>query len=380
MLLTVFWVSALLCLVGNAFAAGEEEGNEGFFADVLERLGADGEYDPDKIIDFSFLPGPFYSPDKEFGLALVAVGAYQPGAYDPTTQLSSLVITSLASTNGSYGLEVSNKTFLNSDRQRLYLDVEIANEARDYYGIGYDQNRIGGNQTSIDNQLFKVTPMFMQRVARDTYLGFGYDFNYQKAKGVEDSEADLDLSELMSSGTSSGLTVLLSHDSRDMVTNAHSGRLIQLEGSLYRKDLGSDSNFEVVRAEYSDYQRVGRGDDVIAWQALGRFTMGDVPWYQLSTAGGADYLRAYQQSRYRDKHFVMAQAEYRYNPAGRHGLVAWAGAGAIAPSIDEFHADEILPTAGIGYRFEVKPRMNLRLDMGFGDGESGVYFNINEAF
>jgi hypothetical protein len=52
----------------------------------------------------------------------------------------------------------------------------------------------------------------------------------------------------------------------------------------------------------------------------------------------------------------------------------------VAPSVDEFSSQEILPNAGFGYRFEVKSRVNLRLDMGFGDGERGFYFNVDEAF
>jgi hypothetical protein len=34
----------------------------------------------------------------------------------------------------------------------------------------------------------------------------------------------------------------------------------------------------------------------------------------------------------------------------------------------------------IGYRLTVQPRMNLRLDYGFGRESSGFYFNFNEAF
>ena len=40
-----------------------------------------------------------------------------------------------------------------------------------------------------------------------------------------------------------------------------------------------------------------------------------------------------------------------------------------------------LPNYGIGYRWEFKNRVNVRLDYGFGKkGQSGFLFNINEAF
>ena len=39
-----------------------------------------------------------------------------------------------------------------------------------------------------------------------------------------------------------------------------------------------------------------------------------------------------------------------------------------------------LPSAGVGYRFEFKPRVNVRLDYGIGKGSSGFYFQVGEAF
>ena len=46
--------------------------------------------------------------------------------------------------------------------------------------------------------------------------------------------------------------------------------------------------------------------------------------------------------------------------------------------------DPIETVFGVGYRFEVQPRMNLRLDVGFAkelDGwQPAIYFNFNEAF
>ena len=64
---------------------------------------------------------------------------------------------------------------------------------------------------------------------------------------------------------------------------------------------------------------------------------------------------------------------------------AWCfslGAGFIGPRVVEFSG--WLPNFGVGYRFEVQPRMNLRLDVGVSadvDGpQPALYFNFNEAF
>ena len=63
-----------------------------------------------------------------------------------------------------------------------------------------------------------------------------------------------------------------------------------------------------------------------------------------------------------------------------HGIVAWAGAGTMGPSLSSLNNGRWLPSAGVGYRFEFKPRVNVRLDYGIGNGSSGFYFQVGEAF
>jgi hypothetical protein len=66
--------------------------------------------------------------------------------------------------------------------------------------------------------------------------------------------------------------------------------------------------------------------------------------------------------------------------------VGWGGVGSIGADVPSF--DNWLPNWGVGYRFEVQPRMSVRADVGFGREflESGnvyvpsVYFSFTEAF
>ncbi|MNH43847.1 hypothetical protein D3C79_1058530 [compost metagenome] len=58
----------------------------------------------------------------------------------------------------------------------------------------------------------------------------------------------------------------------------------------------------------------------------------------------------------------------------------WLGAGALGHNIRALDDHPLLPTVGVGYRFEVKPAMNVRLDLGFGKESAGFYFQVAEAF
>ena len=63
---------------------------------------------------------------------------------------------------------------------------------------------------------------------------------------------------------------------------------------------------------------------------------------------------------------------------GRRVLVT-GGLGFIGEDFGDFGGHE-LPNVGIGYRLEVQPRRNLRLDLGWGYDEIGFYLNFTEAF
>lgn len=96
--------------------------------------------------------------------------------------------------------------------------------------------------------------------------------------------------------------------------------------------------------------------------------------------GGSYTMRGYYEGRYRDKNAVDATLELRQHIWRRNSAVVWVGAGTVFPSFRDLRSREILPNFGVGYRWEFKKNVNVRLDVGFGKGESGIIFNINEAF
>lgn len=371
----------IIATLGSAYAGESREEDAGSWVDeLLDNLGADGEYNQDKLIDFSVLPGPFYNPEMSFGVGVSAIGLYQVDKNDQESQLSALIINGFSSTNGALGVAVENKTFLQQDSLRFYLDAVISDAPDVYYGTGYSDNSLDSNKVTFDNRHFSLTPSLRKRISTQSFIGVGFDVGYTSTDDIDEGDSIVDSSILLESSRSVGVNLQLNYDSRDSALSPSSGRLIELDSGWYARSLGSDSDFYVQSLLYSEYLGIGISGDVLAWQVHGRFTQGEVPWDKLSTLGGGGLLRGYNAGRYRDQQMLLAQAEYRMNLPGRHGMVFWGGAGAIADEIQSLSANEVLQTAGIGYRFQVKPKVNLRLDMGFGSGDSGFYFNVNEAF
>ena len=96
--------------------------------------------------------------------------------------------------------------------------------------------------------------------------------------------------------------------------------------------------------------------------------------------GGSFRMRGYYEGQYRDRNVGEIQVELRQHVWKRNGVVFWVGAGNVFHNFDSFRWSHTLPNYGLGYRWEFKKRVNVRLDYGFGKGQTGFLFNINEAF
>ena len=354
----------------------DDPNSMGMFDPLLTFLGADGEFDADKAIDFSVLPGPFYSPEMSLGVAVAAVGLYQP---DKKSQLSSLVIQGVVSVKGAIDLDIENKLFLNADSRQIYLNFNVIDMDVVYYGKGYQENVIDDNLVEHHMREFTFKPTWKERLVGDVFLGVGADISFSKADDFTMENSSVNVSALQESSFSAGVTALINYDTRDHVSNAREGRLLEFEVSVFNEAIGSDQDYSLQQFTYNEYLSVN-AEDVLAWQFKGEFSTGEVPWDRLSAIGSSGGLRGYNSGRFQDNQMMYAQIEYRMHIIGRHGMVFWTGVGALADKMSEFESDELLGNVGTGYRFLVKKNVNLRLDLGYGKGGMGFYLNINEAF
>ncbi|MFN1140577.1 BamA/TamA family outer membrane protein [Serratia quinivorans] len=344
----------------------------------LGTMGADDQYHKAKGVNWTVLPGPFYTPELKLGLGAAAAGLYRVDPNDKVTQNSSIAFTGFVSTSGALGLGLNNYTFFSDDQWRLFVTGSVAKIPTEFWGVGYDAAQGSGQKYTQDS--FSVHPQVFYRLVDNLYAGVGWDFSTLNAK-VDDPHPGDTFSRYTDSTTpqSSGTTFALNYDTRDAITQPKKGQYASASYSLFDPSLGSDTHFTALQLQYNYYFPLNE-NDVLAFDAWGRFARGDVPWDRLSQAGDDRRLRGYYQGRYRDKDVVSSQIEYRKKLNWRHGYVLWLGAGSLGDSLGKMGQHPILPTLGAGYRFEIKPNMNLRLDLGVGRESAGFYFQVAEAF
>ena len=331
--------------------------------------------------------GPGYSPDAGFVLAGGALLTFKTNAKDTLIQRSSLPFTFIYGTRGSLKFSSNLNSFWLNDKLRINTEVFIKKAIEDYWGVGYEtasQLVQSDSTTRYENNAFKISPVILGRIVPNLFAGVILDFNQVNVLKTNPIMAqDPDFLEYGPRNFNTGIGLTVQYDSRDITVNAWKGLYLKLGGIWYDHFLGGDNKYQLVDVDLRHYRMLDRPGKTIAFLLRGEFGFGEVPYTELSRLGGARNLRGYPLDQYRNKNGVVFITEYRHmflkqdKTLSKSGIVFWAGTGTITSTEDPRNW---LPNFGVGYRLELQPRMNLRLDFGIGRETSGLYFNFNEAF
>jgi outer membrane protein assembly factor BamA len=174
----------------------------------------------------------------------------------------------------------------------------------------------------------------------------------------------------------------IQYDSRDFTLNASRGHFFKIEQMFYPKLLNK-YYFNCTDITYSTYVRPYKSA-ILAFEVNGQYNYssqgGEVPWTYLAKSGEGNRLRGYYEGRYRDNGIIQAQIELRQHIWKRWGCALWVGGGNVFNNFQSINMERFLPSYGIGARWEMKRRVNIRFDFGFTRNKPGFCFNIGEAF
>jgi outer membrane protein assembly factor BamA len=92
----------------------------------------------------------------------------------------------------------------------------------------------------------------------------------------------------------------------------------------------------------------------------------DVPFYLQRTLGGPDDLRGFHRFRFRDRHLLLLQAEYRWEIFTAVDGAIFYDAGDVAPSLSDLSVADLESDYGIGFRFGTINGIFLRVEGAFG--------------
>lgn len=330
-----------------------------------------------KRFDFSVIGGPHYASDTKFGLGMVAAGLYRTDPNDSILPPSNVSLFGDVSSVGFYMLGVRGNHIAPAGRYRIDYHLYFYSFPSDFWGIGYEMGDNDDNKSDMKRWQAQAEASFLFRVADNFYVGPMAAYDYVIGKQIERPE----LLQGMDKHTwNVGVGVSLVYDNRDNLTNPHRGIYLNLKQMFRPEFMGNDYAFSTTHFRFDAYQRLSKGT-ILAEDFGANLNFGNPSWGMMAELGGTSSMRGYYEGRYRDKHSLEATVELRQHVWKRNGIVVWVGAGTVFPKFSALRSRQILPNAGVGYRWEFKKNVNVRLDYGFGkSGQSGFLFNINEAF
>ena len=337
--------------------------------------------------------GPGYTPELQFVIGGGGIISWSNSKKDKELPRSNMPVNLTISSTGALVVNMRPTTFWAHDNFRLNGDVWYKDMPDNYWGVGYKngyETPKSDSTTAYQRQWFQFRGDALYRVKSDFFAGLTFDVNYTQGSDASAVVAsDPNYKVYNEQPLNTGIGLIFRFDSRDVPVNAWSGLYLNAQALSYGL-LGGDNNYQVVLLDYRQYKTINNNPGrVIAWQMVNRMSFGEVPYGEMSQLGNPWDLRGYAWGRYRDKSMFYWLAEYRhtfYKPNGdlsKSGIVAWVGSGVIydiEQGSDYNNNNRWLPNFGVGYRLELQPRMNLRIDIGVGRETTGFYFNMNEAF
>jgi outer membrane protein assembly factor BamA len=330
-------------------------------------------------------PVAYFEPNTSLGLGFGANLLFKPKGAGARTRTSNIPVGISYTLKNQVFFTSGYTIFFPEEKWLLRGNLDYTDFPQDYFGIGNGTTEEDGS--AITYQRLLIEPLLLRQVAPKLFTGGGFRYNtYYNNFLVEETDelpVGADLQDSLGS-KNVGLEFAASYDNRDNVLNAQKGILAEFTQGFYGTVLGGTSAFQLSKLDLRGYRRLSP-KGVLGFQLFGRYAAGDAPIQELSSLGGPDLLRGFQEFRFRDRLAVFAQAEYRWQTWQSVGFVFYGGAGQVVTEIAALAVPELRYTLGTGLRVTIIPKenINLRVDYALGLGKSngsGFYLGLGEAF
>ena len=224
-----------------------------------------------------------------------------------------------------------------------------------------------------------------QKLYKNWDISLIYDFSYYNITKMKEGGM-LSSGEIPGSkgGFNSGLGLQISYDSRNAESYPTKGELLRFRAMSYNKFIGSDYNFDEYTFDLRKYLSFS-DKHVIALQGYISLTSKDPPFYSMPHLD--KQMRGITPNLHIDKQIAVVRAEYRFFPwengfFRRMGFVFFTENGQVADEPKKFSIENARSDFGFGlrYSFFTDDRLNLRIDVGFGEEDWNFSISTGEAF
>ncbi len=365
----IFKALLFLLLCANAF--GQDPDMEYFKTDTIGS---------DKNVQLLGIPVAFYTPETDFGFGAGVQWFFYHKKNVYNQRVSNLLVTAVYTTKNQILIDAKPQMyFLRGD---YFLDgiFKFKIFPNTFWGIGNDTPEEAAESYNMKTIIVKAA--FLKRLPPD--LNFGFEYNYEQDIMLEvEPEGQLATDTIPGSEGAiiSGVSVIFNLDDRSDQFNPKSGQLLQFNGGFSSKAMGATFGYSKFIIDFRKFWPIGK-KFVFAGQAYLENTFGEVPFQTMAWLGGGERMRGYFRGRYIDQNMMVIQTEIRHQFLPRFQWAAFAAMGDVVPTPSQYLRSPKYSFGG-GIRFQVlksTPTL-IRLDFGINaEGNTGVYFGVNQAF
>jgi len=334
---------------------------------------------------FKVLPFPMITYAQEtgwvFGLVKYnMINLVKGDSISPASSFSELVSWS---TSGQLKAVLGSNMFFANNK--IWLKTEVYYIEYPEYILGTGNNVSTETLESINTKRFAFNNAFLYSLNKTNTLYIGIYQQYENYLSVEKDSTSFLVKENYpgkDGGVSSGFGFGLAFDTRDNRFNATKGFFVEGNMLAFGKYIKSNYSYNSYLIDIRKYFTIFR-KHVIAIQMRTLSNFGTVPFYSLAKLGGTSSMRGYYLGALRDKVLFDSQIEYRLPIWNIFGMVAFAGAGRVAPDYSSLGFNDLWYNAGVGLRIMVdtRNRANLRVDFAYGQKNAkAIVLGFTEAF
>lgn len=272
------------------------------------------------------------------------------------------------------------KLFWHQRTWRAYGELGYYKYTYPYYGVGNMNVSEKGEFYEVDFPRIRLNAL--RAVSSKWYIGgrlWMDDFKMQHIK--ENGILDATQVTGYQGGLVFGLGIIAERDTRDNVYFPSRGSYTEFVWHPNQKGFLSDFTYVRYRADTRLYTRLSK-KTIFANQAFLDVVTGIPPFYAMAILGGPKRMRGIIEGRFRDLNALLLQTEIRQKVYKRWGLTAFGSYGQIAKDLFAMQIFQGRFAGGVGLRFMMdrEKKINLRLDVAWGDAAPNIYFTVGEAF
>lgn len=324
---------------------------------------------------------PFLKSAPQLGVGAGAVLGVQH-QFDDKSPESGAGIGGFYTTTSSWMVGIGARALFQQDHWHVTAGFVGYDVRYDFFGIG---TAAGNEGTSIPVRQSGngAIAEALYRFGNGWYLGPLYQYELYRAHPVH-TTGNPGLITFIDDNNrlvTSALGGSLAFDSRDDQSYPHKGQFVLAEMMFAGSAFGSDTNFNSFRLSANDFVPLSTSR-VLAFRGTVCRVGVNAPFTDICLFGVQSDLRGYDAGRYRDNAMAAIQGEWRARLWGRFGVVAFAGVGEVSPEFTELSWGNLLPSGGVGLRYQVlkSKSTNIGVDYAQGKNQGSFYLRLGEAF